>query len=161
MGQQQAVSSAPEEIDESAVLVGQLEDFKLSKRIRVTVNDREVVIFQHLGKYHALDLRCYHSGGPLHLGEIEDIDGKACVVCPWHKYKINLENGEGLYQGVDPQDPKRTKKWFSKGVKQRTHKVTVRKGGVYVTLSDSSTSCDSDFYATEKFNDEECPNPAQ
>ncbi|XP_075037246.1 Rieske domain-containing protein isoform X2 [Mixophyes fleayi] len=82
MGQQQAVSSAPEEIDESAVLVGQLEDFKLSKRIRVTVNDREVVIFQHLGKYHALDLRCYHSGGPLHLGEIEDLCFNVSHPCP-------------------------------------------------------------------------------
>ncbi|XP_063813288.1 Rieske domain-containing protein [Pseudophryne corroboree] len=159
MGQRQAVSSAPEEIDESAVFVGHLEDFKQSKRVRAPVKDREVVIFNHLGKFHALDLRCYHAGGPLHLGEIEDIDGKACVVCPWHKYKIALENGEGLYQGVNPQDPNKTKKWYSRGVKQRTHKVTVRDGAVYVTLSDATAIFDSDFYAKEKFNDADRPNP--
>ncbi|XP_018416027.1 PREDICTED: Rieske domain-containing protein [Nanorana parkeri] len=160
MGQQQSVNAEPEEIDESAVLVAQVEDFKSSKRLRTTVNDREIVIFHHLGKYHALDLRCYHSGGPLHLGEIEDIGGWACVVCPWHKYKIVLESGEGLYQGVDPHEQNRTKKWFSKGVKQRTHKVTVSNGGVYVTLSDtSSMRCDSDVYAKEKFNDQPCPDP--
>lgn len=159
MGQQQTVISEPEELDESAVLVGKVEDFKASKRIRTTVNDREVVIFHHLGKFHALDLRCYHAGGPLHLGEIEDINGRACIVCPWHKYKIVLETGEGLYQGVDPQDPRRSKKWFSKGNKQKTHKVTVKDGRVYVTLTDANIRCDSDFFAKEKFNDEECPDP--
>lgn len=160
MGQQQSANAEPEEIDEAAVLVANVEDLKTAKRLRTTVNDREIVIFHYLGKYHALDLRCYHSGGPLHLGEIEEIDGRACVVCPWHKFKIVLENGEGLYQGIDPRDPKKNKKWFSKGVKQRTHKVTVKNGGVYVTLSDTSTmTCDSDFYAREKFNDQPCPDP--
>ncbi|XP_068127792.1 Rieske domain-containing protein [Hyperolius riggenbachi] len=160
MGQQQSASEAPAEIDESAVLVAQEEDLKRVKRLRTTVNDREIVIFHHLGKYHALDLRCYHSGGPLHLGEIEDIDGRPCVVCPWHKYRIVLENGEGLYRGVNPSDRQRNKKWFSKGVKQRTHKVTVSNGGVYITLSDISASyCDSDFFAKEKFKDQPCPDP--
>ncbi|XP_044131931.1 Rieske domain-containing protein [Bufo gargarizans] len=158
MGQQQTVISEPEELDESAVFVGKVEDLKASKRIRTTVNDREVVIFHHLGKYHALDLRCYHAGGPLHLGEIEDINGRACIVCPWHKYKIVLETGEGLYQGVNPQDPSRSKKWFSKGKKQRTHKVTVKDGSIYVTLSDFDLRCDSDFFAKEKFNDDSSPD---
>ncbi|XP_069820755.1 Rieske domain-containing protein [Dendropsophus ebraccatus] len=159
MGQQQTVISEPEDLDESAVLVGKVEDFKVSKRMRTTVNDREVVIFHHLGNFHALDLRCYHTGGPLHLGEIEDIDGRACIVCPWHKYKIVLEDGEGLYKGVNPKDPQYVKRWFSKGKKQRTHKVTVKDGNVYVTLSDMNTNYDSDIFAKEKFNDEACPDP--
>ncbi|CAJ0947818.1 unnamed protein product [Ranitomeya imitator] len=88
-----------------------------------------------------------------------DINGQACVVCPWHKYKIVLETGEGLYQGVNPQDPKQSKKWFSKGKKQRTHKVIVKNGDIYVALSDINEEFDSDFFAKEKFNDEQCPNP--
>ncbi|XP_077136888.1 Rieske domain-containing protein isoform X2 [Ranitomeya variabilis] len=159
MGQKQTIDAEPVELDESAVLVGKVEDFKASRRIRTTVKDREIVIFHHLGYFHALDLRCYHAGGPLHLGEIEDINGQACVVCPWHKYKIVLETGEGLYQGVNPQDPKQSKKWFSKGKKQRTHKVTVKNGDIYVALSDINEEFDSDFFAKEKFNDEQCPNP--
>ncbi|KAM4809366.1 Rieske domain-containing protein isoform 2-T2 [Rhinophrynus dorsalis] len=160
MGQWLGLYSAPEvqiEEDDSAVIVGREEDFKKSKRVRTTVNDREIVIFYHDGNFHALDLRCYHAGGPLHLGDIEDINGQTCVICPWHKYKIALSTGEGLYQGIDPHDPKRTTKWFSKGVKQRTHKVMVKKGNVYVTLSDTSVHCDSDYYAAEKFNDADKP----
>ncbi|KAM4708287.1 Rieske domain-containing protein isoform 2-T3 [Discoglossus pictus] len=154
MGQQPSVNSLQEE-DDSSVLVAKEEDFKKSKRIRATVNDREIVIFYHKGQYHAMDLRCYHSGGPLHLGDIEDFNGQSCIVCPWHKYKITLATGEGLYQGVDPHAANKTPKWLSKGVKQRIHKVTVRNGGVYVTLSDNSISCDSDYYAKKKFEDAE------
>uniref|UniRef100_A0A8C5LYN6 Rieske domain-containing protein n=1 Tax=Leptobrachium leishanense TaxID=445787 RepID=A0A8C5LYN6_9ANUR len=145
--------SKPEEEDDSAVLVAQEEDFKESKRVRARVNDREVVIFYHDGKYNALDLRCYHAGGPLHLGEIEDIGGQTCVICPWHKYKIALATGEGLYEGSDPQDPKETM-WFSKGVKQRIHKVMVRNGGVYVKLSDTRIQCESDYYTSKTFDED-------
>ncbi|KAM9138689.1 Rieske domain-containing protein isoform 1-T1 [Pangshura tecta] len=98
--------------------------------------------------------RCRHAlsapsdaGGPLHLGEIEDINGQPCIICPWHKYKITLATGEGLYQAINPTEPSATPKWRSKGIKQRTHKVTVDNGSVYVTPSDLSISCDSDYYA--------------
>uniref|UniRef100_A0A6I8QTY4 Rieske domain-containing protein n=1 Tax=Xenopus tropicalis TaxID=8364 RepID=A0A6I8QTY4_XENTR len=155
MGQWLGLSSAPVEEDDGSVFVAKEEDFKDSQRIRGTVKDREVVIFHHEGQYHALDLRCYHAGGPLHLGDIEDIAGQTCVICPWHNYTIALATGEGLYQGTDPLDPLRTKKWFSKGVKQRIHKVNVKNGGVYVTLSDTSIRCDSDDYACEKLKESE------
>ena len=35
------------------------------------------------------------TGGPLHLGDIETV-GEAnilCVVCPWHKWKVDITNG--------------------------------------------------------------------
>ncbi|XP_051849885.1 Rieske domain-containing protein [Antechinus flavipes] len=143
----------PETIEEySPVYVGREEDIKKSQRMTAVVHDKEVVIFYHKGEYHAMDIRCYHSGGPLHLGEIEDIDGKACIVCPWHKYKITLSTGEGLYQSINPKDPSAVPKWCSKGVKQRIHTVTVKNGHIYVTLSKPSDfKCDSDFYATGQF----------
>lgn len=40
-----------------------------------------------------------------------------------------------------------TPKWRSKGVKQRTHHVTLDNGNVYVMLSDMADSIDSDYYA--------------
>lgn len=49
----------------------------------------------------------------------QEFDGRACIVCPWHKYKITLETGEGLYQSVDPKDPSAKPMWCSKGIKQR------------------------------------------
>ncbi|XP_074063771.1 Rieske domain-containing protein isoform X1 [Macrotis lagotis] len=138
--------------DNSPIYVGREEDIKKSQRMTAIVHDREVVIFYHKGEYHAMDIRCYHSGGPLHLGEIEDFDGRACIVCPWHKYKITLSTGEGLYQAINPKDPSAERKWCSKGIKQRIHTVTVKNGRIYVTLSKTSEfKCDSDFYATGQF----------
>ena len=35
-------------------------------------------------------------GGPLHLGDIETV-GEAnilCIVCPWHRWKIELKTGK-------------------------------------------------------------------
>ncbi|XP_055285409.1 Rieske domain-containing protein isoform X1 [Moschus berezovskii] len=135
----------------ASVYVGREEDIKRSERITAVVHDREVVIFYHKGEFHAMDIRCYHSGGPLHLGEIEEFDGRACIVCPWHKYKITLETGEGLYQSINPKDPSAEPMWCSKGIKQRIHTVTVDNGNIYVTLSKEPFKCDSDFYATGLF----------
>lgn len=81
----------------------------------------------------------------------QDFDGRPCIVCPWHKYKITLATGEGLYQSINPKDPSAKPKWCSKGIKQRIHSVTVDNGNIYVTLSKDSSKCDSDFYATGEF----------
>ncbi|XP_049724402.1 Rieske domain-containing protein isoform X1 [Elephas maximus indicus] len=141
----------PEKKEDSSVCVGREDDIKKSKRMTAVVHDREVVIFYHKGEYHAMDIRCYHSGGPLHLGEIEDFDGRSCIVCPWHKYKITLATGEGLYQSINPKDPSAKPKWCSKGIKQRIHTVTADNGNLYVTLSKEPFKCDSDYYATGDF----------
>nr|KAF6442096.1 Rieske Fe-S domain containing [Rousettus aegyptiacus] len=57
--------------EQDPVCVGREDDIKKSERMTAVVHDREVVIFYHKGEYHAMDIRCYHSGGPLHLGDIE------------------------------------------------------------------------------------------
>ena len=72
----------------------------------------------------ALDAICYHSGGPLAQGDIEDIDGfGTCIRCPWHRYLIKLETGEGVYQGLDT-------KYKSKGRRQRTHTTMISADGI-------------------------------
>uniref|UniRef100_A0A3Q4BNV9 Rieske domain-containing protein n=1 Tax=Mola mola TaxID=94237 RepID=A0A3Q4BNV9_MOLML len=113
---------------------------------------RDVLVLHHQGQLHAMDTRCYHSGGPLQSGDIEEFNGMLCIVCPWHKYKITLAGGEGLYQAVDDPTarPLRTH-WRSKGVKQRIHKVTEVNGDLYVTLNESSEAIESDVYQTESY----------
>uniref|UniRef100_A0A9J7ZH83 Soluble Rieske-type ferredoxin domain-containing protein n=2 Tax=Cyprinus carpio TaxID=7962 RepID=A0A9J7ZH83_CYPCA len=54
---------------------------------------------------------------------MKDFDGRPCIVCPWHQYKITLAEGEGLYQAC------------SEGVKQRENTV--------------AWPTDSDYYQTE------------
>ncbi|KAM6230833.1 Rieske domain-containing protein [Porphyrio hochstetteri] len=134
------------------VLIGKEDDMKRSRRVTAKVEGREIVVFYHEGKFHALDSRCYHEGGPLCLGEIEDINGQACIICPWHKYKITLETGEGLYEGINPLDPSWAPQWQSKGVKQRIHKITIDNGNVYVSPPDLSVSFDSDYFADKYKN---------
>lgn len=41
--------------------------------------------------------------------------------------------------------------WKSKGVKQRTHKVTTDGDQVYIELSDLSVKIDSDHYSSEEY----------
>ena len=67
-----------------------------------------------------LDRVCYHMGGPLEQGDIEDLGaaGGPVVICPWHRYKIALAGGEGLYQSAPGV-------WKSKGKRQRVHEVRV------------------------------------
>ncbi|XP_033476138.1 Rieske domain-containing protein [Epinephelus lanceolatus] len=133
--------------------IGKKEDIVKAGRMTKTVNGcRDVLVLHHQGQLHAMDVRCYHSGGALQYGDIEEFNGRLCIVCPWHKYKITLAEGEGLYQAVDDPTarPLRTH-WRSKGVKQRIHKVTEVDGNVYVTLNDCSEPIESDVYQTEKY----------
>ena len=37
-------------------------------------------------------------GGPLTIGDIEDVNGRECVRCPWHHYPVVLEDGSKLYR---------------------------------------------------------------
>lgn len=81
---------------------------------------------------------------------LQEFDGKMCIVCPNHKYKICLAQGEGIYKARDPREKPSVLRWFSKGVKQRTHTVTENNGDVYVKLSEQRGFIESDFYQGEK-----------
>eukprot|EP00794_Sanderia_malayensis_P018086 gene18086-19893_t len=62
----------------------------------VRVNKKEIAIFRYGDTVFAIDEKCPHAGGPLHLGDIESIGlgGILCIVCPWHKWKIELTTGK-------------------------------------------------------------------
>lgn len=47
-------------------------------------------------------------GGPLHLGDIEVVPdtNTVCVICPWHKFKIDLANGNVLFPKSRKDDTK-------------------------------------------------------
>ena len=34
-----------------------------------------------------------HSGGPLDEGDIEELDKKLIIVCPWHNFDFDLSTG--------------------------------------------------------------------
>jgi nitrite reductase/ring-hydroxylating ferredoxin subunit len=115
----------------AVVDIGNSSDFQEGKGRQVDVNGRQVGIFRHSGTLYALDHHCYHSGGPLAMGDIEELvlddDKTPCVVCPWHGYKISLKTGEGLYIQSDPRKKEGQGQVKSEGRKQRKH--TVFEGG--------------------------------
>jgi nitrite reductase/ring-hydroxylating ferredoxin subunit len=77
---------------------------------------RYVTLLRLEGKVYCIDSVCFHAGGPLvgsHIpylgscsvlqsrvltctlqraaqgvGDIEEVNGRACLVCPWHYYKV-------------------------------------------------------------------------
>lgn len=130
--------------------VGKKDELIEAKRSVRTLGDRDVLIIHHQGVLYAMDSYCYHSGGELQNGDIEEIDSKLCIICPKHKYKISLAKGEGIYKGTDPREKPPVPRWFSKGVKQRIHTITETNGDVYVELSTDKSRIDSDYYQGEK-----------
>jgi len=44
--------------------------------------------------YTVMDAHCFHMGMNLAGGDIEDLgNGHSCIVCPWHKMKIDMKTG--------------------------------------------------------------------
>eukprot|EP01060_Flectonema_neradi_P040598 TRINITY_DN9331_c0_g1_i1.p1 TRINITY_DN9331_c0_g1~~TRINITY_DN9331_c0_g1_i1.p1 ORF type:complete len:450 (+),score=57.09 TRINITY_DN9331_c0_g1_i1:45-1394(+) len=113
----------------------------------INSHGREIAMFKYQSKYYALDNSCYHHGGGLLNGDIEVLDGKACVICPWHGYRITLSEGEGLYWGLDTD--LRTKKLKSKGCKQRAHQVIVSEDDELLLKINTVGVVDSDHYQNQ------------
>lgn len=63
-------------------------------KYRQDIGGRTITILLHEGKPFALDAACFHFGGPLgREGDIEELDKRTCIVCPWHRRKVPLTNG--------------------------------------------------------------------
>lgn len=93
---------------------------------------------------YCIDAICYHMGGPLGAGDIEDLclDNEiSCgpiIKCPWHFHKIDLSDGSKLNQSVEfDEDTKQTKKgpWIKNSNFQRVHKVEQRADGLYIYVT--------------------------
>ena len=68
----------------------------LRDRLHAKVKDRYVTLISHDSEIYCIDSVCFHMGGPLGGGDIEEINGSSCLVCPWHKLKISLADGKKL-----------------------------------------------------------------
>ena len=114
---------------------------------------RNIAVFNIRGNYYAIDNACYHHGGPLHNGDVEDMGGHPCIICPWHSYRIALDTGEGLYRGINMSSKKEEIR--SKGIKQRAYDVKVDADGYVVVMVDLAGNIESDTYATMSLANQE------
>ncbi|XP_060604139.1 uncharacterized protein LOC132756995 [Ruditapes philippinarum] len=57
-------------------------------------NEQDIALFRYKTRVYAVKEECPHAGGPLHLGDIEELADELVVRCPWHGWKIDLETGK-------------------------------------------------------------------
>ncbi len=134
-------------------------------RFHTRVNERNVSIIQTEDGIHCMDSVCSHMGGPLAVGDIEDLAGEKVIKCPWHSYRFSLKDGKKFTKPVsfDPKSgcpiPHEWKK--SDEVYQRVHEVKLDSDGViYVKLNlHDVTEHPSDRYAYDN-NAAACMNTA-
>ncbi|MEJ2078519.1 MAG: Rieske 2Fe-2S domain-containing protein [Acidobacteriota bacterium] len=55
----------------------------------VSVDGREIALFQIDGEVHALENVCPHRGGPIGEGLVKD----GHVTCPWHEWTFEIRSG--------------------------------------------------------------------
>ncbi|KXK62918.1 (2Fe-2S)-binding protein [Micromonospora rosaria] len=75
------------------------------KLITRSIDDVSVILYRHGDEVTVMLERCPHQSGPLGEGEVQQIDGHACVVCPWHGSAFRLNGGEVVHgpSGNDQQ----------------------------------------------------------
>uniref|UniRef100_A0A4W3JU03 Si:ch73-314g15.3 n=1 Tax=Callorhinchus milii TaxID=7868 RepID=A0A4W3JU03_CALMI len=68
-----------------------------------------------------MDSACPHEGGPLELGDVEDMGtGKLALICPWHQFDFCLEDGHS-----------------STGFQNQVYEVHISEGKVYIQTQSS------------------------
>ena len=119
-------------------------------RVHINLGDRHVSLINHHGQVYCIDSLCYHAGGPLAVGDIEDVGGRPCLSCPWHLYKVTLDSGEKLYGATrfDESGKLVPDGIKSAGLRQRVHEVERRSDGWYVRLR-LDGEVESDKYNTK------------
>lgn len=65
-----------------------------------------------------MDARCPHEGGPLDLGDIEELADRLVIICPWHLFDFDVSNGVS-----------------STGLKQTTYETRVVDGVLYINTA--------------------------
>ncbi len=137
------------------IYVGTLADLKKSPLMRVhtRVTGRNVSVIFTNETLHCVDSVCSHMGGPLGVGDIEDVCGEKVIKCPWHSYRFSLIDGRKFSKPVtfDPvtRSPN-THDWSKSNESfQRIHEVSLDdNGGIWVKLNaDADERFPSDRYA--------------
>lgn len=123
-------------------IVAELDEIPPGGRKIVTVDGREIGIFNVNGKLYAIRNRCPHQGGPLcrgTLGGFVTSTGPGeyhyerpgeMLRCPWHQWEYDITTGQSWF------DPAR--------VRTRTYRVHVEAGASIAIDDDEAAPSDAD-----------------
>jgi nitrite reductase (NADH) small subunit len=93
------------------IRAGSVDDFVDGRRVMLSIDGRDVFVFEREGRFYAFENRCRHMGGPVGegmlIGKVEAIldENRAHVrdrfstteihiACPWHGWEYDIETGE-------------------------------------------------------------------
>jgi nitrite reductase/ring-hydroxylating ferredoxin subunit len=95
--------------------IARVEDIPEGKGKVVQVGQRQILLLNIDGDFHALDSFCAHHGAPLVKGEV--VEGQ--LLCPWHGITFDVASG------TCPAAPEE---------RVQTYPVEVRAGQVWVAM---------------------------
>ena len=62
----------------------------------VTVNGKELALFNVKGEFFAIDNTCPHRGGPLNEGFLAE----STITCSWHGWQFDVKTGQNIMPGM-------------------------------------------------------------
>ncbi len=85
--------------------VGRLADLPEAEPVRRDAGDEPVVAVRRGDRVSVLAATCSHLSGPLHDGELTDVGGRDCLVCPWHGSTFDLADGAVVHGPATGRQP--------------------------------------------------------
>jgi nitrite reductase/ring-hydroxylating ferredoxin subunit len=94
-------------------VVARARDIPEGSRLLVTVQGREIGIYNIDGQFHAVLNRCPHRGAALCRGDVIGLitstgpgeiyldTSRKFIVCPWHGWEFDINTGKSWYQAPD------------------------------------------------------------
>jgi nitrite reductase/ring-hydroxylating ferredoxin subunit len=76
--------------------LGAVEEFPDGVATARTVGELPVIVYRADNAFTVLIGRCAHFSGPLAEGPTRDVDGEACIECPWHGSVFRLRDGTAV-----------------------------------------------------------------
>ncbi|WP_018333354.1 Rieske 2Fe-2S domain-containing protein [Actinomycetospora chiangmaiensis] len=76
---------------------GAVADLPDGEPVERRVGEVRVVVVRRGDEIRALGQRCPHASAPLSDGKVTDVDGDACLECPWHGSVFRLDDGRVMH----------------------------------------------------------------
>lgn len=85
--------------------IGELAGLPEATLVTRHVDDVAVIVYRSGDEITVMLERCAHQSGPLGEGEVVKVEGRTCVICPWHGSAFSLNGGEVVHgpAGTDQQ----------------------------------------------------------
>jgi nitrite reductase/ring-hydroxylating ferredoxin subunit/uncharacterized membrane protein len=70
-----------------------IDDLPEGRPVERHVGDVPLLVLRRGKSIDVLSDRCSHLSGPLHEGVVRQVDGEACITCPWHGSTFAMSDG--------------------------------------------------------------------